>query len=84
MTRCGTAPTHPRPAFGSTALKNYYGRIVEVADDLFAHLDRLGPDESFLATDLMTRMTFEAISYAAFNKRYGAIDSPDLRLLSRR
>lgn len=66
------------PAFGSTALKNYYGRIVEVADDMFAHLDRLGPDESFLATDLMTRMTFEAISYAAFNKRYGAIDSPDL------
>lgn len=66
------------PAFGSTALKNYYGRIVEVADDMFAHLDRLGPDESFLATDLMTRMTFEAISYAAFNKRYGAIDSPSL------
>lgn len=66
------------PAFGSTALKNYYGRIVEVADDLLAHLDRLGPDESFLATDLMTRMTFEAISYAAFNKRYDAIDSPAL------
>lgn len=66
------------PAFGTTALKNYYGRIVEVADDLLAHLDRLGPDESFLATDLMTRMTFEAISYAAFNKRYDAIDSPAL------
>lgn len=66
------------PAFGTTALKNYYGRIVEVADDLLAHLDRLGPDESFLVTDLMTRMTFEAISYAAFNKRYGAIDSPAL------
>lgn len=63
------------PAFGATALKNYYGRIVDVANDMFAHLDRLGPNESFLATDLMTRMTFEAISYAAFNKRYGAIDS---------
>lgn len=66
------------PAFGATALKNYYGRIVEVADDLLAHLDRLGPGESFLATDLMTRMTFEAISYAAFNRRYGAIDAPNL------
>lgn len=66
------------PAFGSSALKNYYGRLVEVADDFLAHLDRLESGESFLATDLMTRMTFEAISYAAFNKRYGAIDAPDL------
>lgn len=66
------------PAFGSTALKNYYGRIVEVANDMLAHLDRLGPDEGFLTTDMMTRMTFEAISYAAFNKRYGAINSPTL------
>lgn len=66
------------PAFGSTALKNYYGRIVEVADDLFAHLDRLGPEDGVLITDLMTRMTFEAISYAAFNKRYDAIASPSL------
>lgn len=66
------------PAFGATALKTYYGRIVEVADDLLAHLDRLAPGESFLATELMTRMTFEAISYAAFNRRYGAVDSPEL------
>ncbi|SHO66749.1 cytochrome P450 / NADPH-cytochrome P450 reductase [Pseudoxanthobacter soli DSM 19599] len=66
------------PAFGATALKNYYGRIVEVADDLLDHLDRLAPGESFLATELMTRMTFEAISYAAFNRRYGAVDSPGL------
>lgn len=66
------------PAFGATALKNYYGRLVEVADELLAHLERLAPGESFLATDLMTRMTFEAISYAAFNRRYGAIDAPDL------
>lgn len=66
------------PAFGTTALKNYYGRLVEVADELLAHLDRMAPGESFLVTDLMTKMTFEAISYAAFNKRYGAIDAPHL------
>lgn len=66
------------PAFGTGALKNYYGRIVEVADQMLAHLDRMGPDDTFLATELMTRMTFEAISYAAFNKRYGSIDSPHL------
>ncbi|MEW6254380.1 MAG: cytochrome P450 [Pseudomonadota bacterium] len=66
------------PAFGATALKNYYGRICAVADDLLTHLDGLRPGESFLATELMTRMTFEAISYAAFNKRFGAVDAPQL------
>ncbi|WP_371345554.1 cytochrome P450 [Ancylobacter sp. IITR112] len=66
------------PAFGTGALKNYYGRIVEVADQMLAHLDRMGPEDTFLATELMTRMTFEAISYAAFSKRYGSIDSPHL------
>jgi cytochrome P450 len=66
------------PAFGASALKNYFGGIRAVADDLFAHLDALAPGQSFMATDIMTRMTFEAISYAAFNKRYNAIDAPDL------
>jgi cytochrome P450/NADPH-cytochrome P450 reductase len=63
------------PAFGAAALKNYYGRILQVADDLFAHLDRLPPGDSFPVTELMTRMTFEAIAYAAFDKRYGGIDA---------
>ncbi|MQT12373.1 bifunctional cytochrome P450/NADPH--P450 reductase [Segnochrobactrum spirostomi] len=66
------------PAFGASALKNYYGRILAVSDDLLAYLDALEPGQSFLATDLMTRMTFEAISYAAFNKRYGSIGAAEL------
>lgn len=66
------------PAFGASALKNYYDRILAVSDDLFAYLDRLEPGQSFLATELMTRMTFEAISYAAFNKRYDAIGNAAL------
>jgi len=66
------------PAFSATALKNYYQRILAVADDLFAYLDTLGPQDSFLATDVMTQMTFEAISYAAFNKRYGTIGEPGM------
>lgn len=66
------------PAFGATALKNYYDRILAVSDDLLDHLDALEPGQSFLASDLMTRMTFEAISYAAFNKRYGSIGTAEL------
>lgn len=64
------------PALGLGALKQYYPRMLEVADDLLAHLARLPAGESFLATDVMTRMTFEAISYTGFNTRWGCIESP--------
>lgn len=66
------------PALGLGALKQYYPRMLEVADDLLAHLDRLKAGESFLATDVMTRMTFEAISYTGFNTRWGCIENPQL------
>ncbi len=63
------------PAFGLSAIRQYFGRIVEVSDDLIANLGRRGQGESFLATDLMTRMTFDAIGYAGFHTRFGAIDA---------
>ena len=63
------------PAFGMGALKQYYPRFAEVTDDLMAHLERLGEGQSFLATDVMTRMTFEAIAYAGFSTRFHAIES---------
>jgi cytochrome P450/NADPH-cytochrome P450 reductase len=66
------------PAFGAGALKRYYGRMLDVADDLFEALTALGPGKPFLVTEWMTRMTFEAIANAAFNTRFGAIDSADL------
>lgn len=61
------------PAFGAGAIKQYYPRLVEVADELLDLLSALPPREPFLATDLMTRMTFEAISYAGFDTRFNAI-----------
>ena len=63
------------PAFGLSAIRQYFGRIVDVSDDLIANLGRRAQGESFLATDLMTRMTFEAIGFAGFNMRFGAIDA---------
>jgi cytochrome P450/NADPH-cytochrome P450 reductase len=66
------------PALGLSALKQYYPRMLETADDLLNHLARLQKGESFLVTDLMTRMTFEAISYTGFNTRWGCIDSTEL------
>lgn len=61
------------PAFGAGAIKQYYPRMMEVADELLALLAGLPTREPFLATDLMTRMTFEAISYAGFDTRFHAI-----------
>jgi cytochrome P450/NADPH-cytochrome P450 reductase len=66
------------PAFGMSALKQYYPRLLDVADDLFAHLDKLPPQQPFLATDVMTRMTFEAISYAGFNTRFNSLQRPEV------
>jgi len=63
------------PALGLGALKQYYGRMLEVADDLIQHLSSLAPGEPFLVTDTMTRMTFEAISYTGFNTKWGCVRS---------
>ncbi|MBI5514089.1 MAG: cytochrome P450 [Deltaproteobacteria bacterium] len=66
------------PAMGAHALRQYFPKMLEVADDLLAHLEALGPDGAFLATDVMTRMTFETIAYAGFNTRFNCVDASAL------
>lgn len=63
------------PAFGGGALRQYYPKIQEIVDDLVTFLDSLPAGRSFLATDLMTRMTYEAISYAGFSKRLRIVNN---------
>ena len=63
------------PAFGVNAIRQYYGRMLDVASDLMARFERTAPNEALPVTDLMTRMTFEAIAYAGFNTRFGAIEA---------
>jgi cytochrome P450/NADPH-cytochrome P450 reductase len=63
------------PAFGINAIRQYYGRMLDVAADLMARFERTAPGEALPVTDLMTRMTFEAIAYAGFNTRFGAIEA---------
>lgn len=65
------------PAFGLGAIKQYFGRIVEVSDDLIEHLASRKPDDSFLVTELMTKMTFEAIGYAGFHARFHCISEQE-------
>jgi cytochrome P450/NADPH-cytochrome P450 reductase len=65
------------PAFGLSAIKQYFGRIVEVSDDLMQNLAGRAATESFLATELMTKMTFEAIGYAGFHSRFHCISAAE-------
>jgi cytochrome P450/NADPH-cytochrome P450 reductase len=65
------------PAFGLGAIKQYFGRIVEVSDDLIENLRSRKPDESFLVTELMTKMTFEAIGYAGFHSRFHCVNAKE-------
>jgi cytochrome P450/NADPH-cytochrome P450 reductase len=62
------------PAFSAGALKQYYPRMQEVTDDLLDKLSNIPSNTPFLATDLMTRMTFEAIAYAGFNTRFQTME----------
>ena len=65
------------PAFGLSAIKQYFGRIVEVSDDLMHNLASRAPGEPFAVTELMTKMTFEAIGYAGFHTRFHCIDATE-------
>lgn len=65
------------PTMGQNAIKQYFPRILEVTEQLVAHLAALPAPGTFLCTDLMTRMTFETISYAGFSKRFNCIDSTE-------
>lgn len=65
------------PTMGTGALKQYFPKMLEVTEVLLATLQRLGPGEPFLATDLMTRMTFETIAYTGFDTRFHCVETED-------
>lgn len=65
------------PTMGTGALKQYFPKMLEVTEVLLSTLQRLGPGEPFLATDLMTRMTFETIAYTGFDTRFHCVETED-------
>ncbi|MFZ5482006.1 MAG: cytochrome P450 [Myxococcota bacterium] len=50
------------PALGAQAIRSYFPAMLAVTDDLVDVLERRGPGTAVLATDLMTRVTFETIA----------------------
>ncbi len=65
------------PTMGTGALKQYFPKMLEITWVLLAQLARLRPGEPFLATDLMTRMTFETIAYTGFDTRFHCLETSD-------
>ncbi|MBS0655889.1 MAG: cytochrome P450, partial [Verrucomicrobia bacterium] len=66
------------PGFGVPAIRQYYDRMLVVADELIEHLGKQPEGQAVLITDWMTRMTFEAISYAGFSTRFHPMESQEL------
>ena len=46
--------------------------MLETSDELIAGLDQVAAGERVDVTDVMTRMTFETISYTGFDTKFGA------------
>ncbi|MBK6517989.1 MAG: hypothetical protein IPG04_28675 [Polyangiaceae bacterium] len=51
--------------------------MLETSDELIAGLDQVAAGERVDVTDVMTRMTFETISYTGFDTKFGALTSQE-------
>ncbi len=58
------------PAFGQRAMKGYFPLMREVAGQLLAKWERLGPHADIEVADDMTRLTLDTISLAGFGHRF--------------
>jgi cytochrome P450/NADPH-cytochrome P450 reductase len=60
------------PAFGPMAMRSYFDDMLDIADQLFAKWERLGPDTAFDVADNMTRLTLDTIALCAFGYRFNS------------
>lgn len=65
------------PAFGHRAMKGYLPAMVDVAQQLFARWDAMGPDASVDVVADMTRMTLDTIALCAFDYRFHSMQRHD-------
>jgi cytochrome P450 / NADPH-cytochrome P450 reductase len=65
------------PAFGHRAMKAYLPAMVDVAQQLFARWDAMGPDAPVDVVADMTRMTLDTIALCAFDYRFHSMQRHD-------
>src|SRR4051812_23687371 len=60
------------PAFGPTAMRNYFDDMVDIADQMLTKWERLGPAVDLEVTDQMTRLTLDTIALTGFGYRFNS------------
>jgi cytochrome P450/NADPH-cytochrome P450 reductase len=57
------------PAFGALAMRSYFDRMLDIAEQMFDKWARLGPKARLDVSDNMTRLTLDTIALCGFDHR---------------
>ncbi|HEY1013681.1 MAG TPA: cytochrome P450, partial [Herpetosiphonaceae bacterium] len=60
------------PAFGPLAMHGYFDDMLDIADQMLAKWERLGPDAPIDVPDNMTRLTLDTIALCGFGYRFNS------------
>lgn len=66
------------PAFGPAALRSYYDRMVDIAEQMFDKWERLGPAAEIDVVSDMTRLTLDTIALCGFDYRFNSFYTDDM------
>lgn len=65
------------PAFGMSAMRNYFPMMVEIAGQLLAKWERLAPDGEIDVVADMARLTLDTIALCGFDYRFNSFYQED-------
>lgn len=63
------------PAFGTMAMKDYFGQMLDIAEQMMVRWERFGPDVEIDVAEDMTRLTLDTIALCAFDVRFNSFYS---------
>ena len=60
------------PAFGPIGMRDMFGRMLDIAEQMVTRWERFGPDNVIEVSEDMTRMTLDTIALCAFDYRFNS------------
>lgn len=60
------------PAFGPLGIRGMFGKMTDIARQMFDRWDRFGPDAAIDVSDAMTRLTLDTLALCAFDFRFNS------------
>lgn len=57
------------PAFGTTAIREMFGDMLDIASQLLLKWERFGPEYIINPTEDFTRLTFDTIAFCSMSYR---------------